>query len=152
MSYCFFIPDNSVPMYFLVLSSGEKYFKTKIEKELYEKKEFNLDGAIACFTVGKAKDIPGINKDLYLEANMLLKINRFSANNTFFFSSVAKCTDVKYIEVLEKIEEWKNNDMFRDEDSINIDINKDSTIIFHNIDFKHPKLKWLNSDFCILNK
>ena len=56
-------------------------------------------------------DIIVEKKDLFLEANMALRIASLREKDTFFFSSLYKHKDEDYHEILEEIIDWKNSDM-----------------------------------------
>ncbi len=152
MSYCFYVSDAERPMLFSVLSSGIEYAKTDIEKKLYENNEYADDGLLADFLVGKLEDIPAENKNLFLEASMTLKIGTLREKDTYFFSSLYKYENEDYHEILEKIVEWKNKDMLIGDEDTPIGIDKTKNIVFHNIGFKHPNLKWITSEFCMVKE
>lgn len=152
MSYCFYVSDAEKPMLFSVLSSGLKYAKTDIEKKLCQNNEYANNGLLAEFLVGRLSDIPKDNTNLFLEANMALKIGSLKEKDTYFFSSLYKHEDKDYYEVLKKIIEWKNKNMLIGDEDTPIGIDKNKNIVFHNIGFKHPDLKWITSDFCIVKE
>ena len=152
MSYCFYVSDAEKPFLFSVLSSGKKYIKTEIEGKLCEKNEYADNGLLAEFLVGKLGNIPEIKKDLFLEANMALKMASLREKDTYFFSSLYKYEDEDYHEILEKIIDWKNKDMLIGDEETPIGIDKTKNIIFHNIGFKHPNLKWITGDFCMVKE
>ena len=83
---------------------------------------------------------------------MALKIGSLREKNTYFFSSVFKHKDEDYHEILEKIVEWKNKGMLIGDEDTPIGIDKDKNIVFHNIGFKHPNLKWITSEFCMVKE
>lgn len=152
MSYAFYVSDAKRPMLVSILSTGLKYAKTDIEKKLCEKNEYADNGLLAEFLVGKLEDIIVEKKDLFLEANMALRIASLREKDTFFFSSLYKHKDEDYHEILEKIIDWKNRDMLIGDEDTPIGIDKTKNIIFHNIGFKHPNLKWITGDFYMVKE
>lgn len=152
MSYAFYVSDAKRPMLVSILSTGKKYAKTDIEKKLCEKNEYADNGLLAEFLVGKLEDIIVEKKDLFLEANMALRIASLREKDTFFFSSLYKHKDENYHEILEKIIDWKNRDMLIGDEDTPIGIDKTKNIIFHNIGFKHPNLKWITGDFYMVKE
>lgn len=152
MSYAFYVSDAKRPMLVSILSTGLKHAKTDIEKKLCEKNEYADNGLLAEFLVGKLEDIIVEKKDLFLEANMALRIASLREKDTFFFSSLYKHKDENYHEILEKIIDWKNRDMLIGDEDTPIGIDKTKNIIFHNIGFKHPNLKWITGDFYMVKE
>lgn len=152
MSYAFYVSDAKRPMLVSILSTGLKHVKTDIEKKLCEKNEYADNGLLAEFLVGKLEDIIVEKKDLFLEANMALRIASLREKDTFFFSSLYKHKDEDYHEILEKIIDWKNRDMLIGDEDTPIGIDKTKNIIFHNIGFKHPNLKWITGDFYMVKE
>lgn len=152
MSYAFYVSDAKRPMLVSILSTGLKHAKTDIEKKLCEKNEYADNGLLAEFLVGKLEDIIVEKKDLFLEANMALRIASLREKDTFFFSSLYKHKDEDYHEILEKIIDWKNRDMLIGDEDTPIGIDKTKNIIFHNIGFKHPNLKWITGDFYMVKE
>lgn len=152
MSYCFYVSDAEKPFLFSVLSSGKKFVKTEIEGKLCEKNEYADNGLLAEFLVGRLSDIPANKKELFLEANMATKIGSLREKDTYFFSSLYKHEDEDYHEILEKIIDWKNKDMLIGDEDTPIGIDKTKNIVFHNIGFKHPSLKWITSEFCMVKE
>ena len=152
MSYAFYVSDAKRPMLVSILSTGLKHAKTDIEKKLCEKNEYADNGLLAEFLVGKLEDIIVEKKDLFLEANMALRISSLREKDTFFFSSLYKHKDEDYHEILEKIIDWKNRDMLIGDEDTPIGIDKTKNIIFHNIGFKHPNLKWITGDFYMVKE
>ena len=152
MSYAFYASDSERPMLVSILSTGKKHALTDIEKKLCEKNEYADNGLLAEFFVGKLEDIVVEKKDLFLEANMALRIASLREKDTFFFSSLYKHKDEDYHEILEKIIEWKNKDMLIGDEDTPIGIDKTKNIVFHNIGFKHPNLKWITGDFYMVKE